>query len=54
MHQEANGSHGHQDRYSIPPQKPQCICRASARPPAFLSTMPHIPSSLDGMQLMEP
>ena len=30
------------------------ICCASARPPAFLSTMPHIPSSLDGMRLMEP
>ena len=26
-----------------------CICRASARPPAFLSTMPHIPSSLEEM-----
>ena len=25
------------------------ICRASARPPAFLSTMPCIPSSLEGM-----
>ena len=25
MHQEANGLHGHQNRYSIPPQKPQCI-----------------------------
>ena len=25
------------------------ICRASARPPAFLATMPHIPSSLEGM-----
>ena len=24
------------------------ICHASARPPAFLSTMPHIPSSLEG------
>ena len=27
-----------------------CICHASARPPAFLSTMPHIPSSLEGMR----
>ena len=26
----------------------QYICRASARLPAFLSTMPHIPSSLEG------
>ena len=26
------------------------ICHASARPPAFLSTMPHIPSSLEGMR----
>ena len=25
------------------------ICRASARPPAFLSTTPHYPSSLEGM-----
>ena len=25
------------------------ICHASARPPAFLPTMPHIPSSLEGM-----
>ena len=25
------------------------ICRASARPPAFQSTAPHFPSSLDGM-----
>ena len=25
MHQEANGLHGHQDRDSIPSQKPQCI-----------------------------
>ena len=25
------------------------ICRASARLPAFLPTMPHIPSSLEGM-----
>ena len=25
------------------------ICRASARQPAFLSTTPHIPSSLEGM-----
>ena len=24
------------------------ICRASARPPAFLPTTPHIPSSLEG------
>ena len=27
-----------------------CICHASARLPAFLSTMPHIPSSLEGMR----
>ena len=27
----------------------QYICRASARPPAFLSTTPRIPSSLEGM-----
>ena len=27
----------------------QYICHASARPPAFLSAMPHIPSSLEGM-----
>ena len=26
-----------------------CICRASARPPAFLPTTPHFPSSLEGM-----
>ena len=26
------------------------ICHASARPPAFLSTTPHIPSSLEGMR----
>ena len=26
------------------------ICCASARPPAFLSTMPYIPSSLEGMR----
>ena len=26
------------------------ICRASARPPAFLPTMPRIPSSLEGMR----
>ena len=25
-----------------------CICRASARPPAFLSATPHLPSRLDG------
>ena len=25
------------------------MCHASARPPAFLSTMPHFPSSLEGM-----
>ena len=37
------------------PAKLNCsICRASARLPAFLPTMPHIPSSMDGMQLMEP
>ena len=27
-----------------------CICRASARPPAFQSTVPHFPSSLDGIR----
>ena len=27
---------------------PYCICRASARLPAFLSTTPRIPSSLEG------
>ena len=27
---------------------PQTICRASARPPAFLPTMPRIPSRLEG------
>ena len=26
-----------------------CICRASARPPAFLPTTPPVPSSLEGM-----
>ena len=26
------------------------ICHASARPPAFQSTVPHFPSSLDGMR----
>ena len=26
------------------------ICHASARPPAFQSTAPHFPSSLDGMR----
>ena len=29
---------------------PLNIRHASARPPAFLSTMPHIPSSLEGMR----
>ena len=29
--------------------KELCLCRASARPPAFLPTMPRIPSSLEGM-----
>ena len=29
------------------------ICRATARPPAFLSTMLHIPSRMDGMQIVE-
>ena len=27
-----------------------CICRASARPPASQSTVPHFPSSLDGIR----
>ena len=27
-----------------------CICHASARPPAFQSTAPHFPSSLDGIK----
>ena len=34
----------------IDTQKDKDICHASARPLAFLSTMPHIPSSLEGMQ----
>ena len=28
-----------------------CICRASARPPAFLPTTPHIPSRLEGKRV---
>ena len=28
----------------------RCICHASARPPASQSTVPHFPSSLDGMR----
>ena len=32
------------------PTTKEYICRASARPPAFQSTVPHIPSSLDGIR----
>ena len=37
-----------QHQYCMSPDS-EYICRASATPPAFLSTTPHIPSSLEGM-----
>ena len=40
---------GHNDGHNAP-KVSLAICRASARPPAFLSTMSHIPSSLEGMR----
>ena len=37
-------------QFCLLPCMMQYICHASARPPAFQSTAPHFPSSLDGIR----